>query len=187
MPITSILTNFTLGSWKDFDVELSLIGSTEMKWELFSRVSHFLHNSWTNRRCECKCELTLTEHFKVLVTFGTSFFTKRLKDFNVQNPRNLAWCSLNVDAILMNITFDTILFLFLIWIFKVCLALSRIVQFVILKDLGLSLPWKYPRSTVHKYYLSIKYLFQYQYLHWWPHQCKRSLCLIYNVNFALQC
>ena len=39
-----------------------------------------------------------------------------------------------------------------------CLVLSKIDHFVILKDLGLSLPWKYPRSTVHNYYLSIKCL-----------------------------
>ena len=30
LPIMSILTNCTLGSWKDFDVDLSLIGSEEM-------------------------------------------------------------------------------------------------------------------------------------------------------------
>ena len=33
VPITSILTDFTQGSWKDFDVDLSLIGSTEMIWK----------------------------------------------------------------------------------------------------------------------------------------------------------
>ena len=32
-PIMSILTNFTLRSWKDFDVGLSLIGSKEMIWK----------------------------------------------------------------------------------------------------------------------------------------------------------
>ena len=33
VPITSVLTNCTLGSWKDFDVDLSLIGSNEMIWK----------------------------------------------------------------------------------------------------------------------------------------------------------
>ena len=32
MPITSTLTDFTLGSWKYFDVSFSLIGSKEMEW-----------------------------------------------------------------------------------------------------------------------------------------------------------
>ena len=32
VPITSILSDFTLGSWKDFDVGLSLIGSKEIIW-----------------------------------------------------------------------------------------------------------------------------------------------------------
>ena len=34
VPITSILTNYTLGSWKDFDVDLSLIGSKEIIWKI---------------------------------------------------------------------------------------------------------------------------------------------------------
>ena len=33
VPITSILTNCTLGSWKDFDVDFSVIGSKEMIWK----------------------------------------------------------------------------------------------------------------------------------------------------------
>ena len=33
VPITSILTNHTLGSWRGFDVNLSLIGSKEMIWK----------------------------------------------------------------------------------------------------------------------------------------------------------
>ena len=32
-PITSILTNCTLGPWKDFDIDLWLIGSKEMIWK----------------------------------------------------------------------------------------------------------------------------------------------------------
>ena len=32
VPITSILTDFALASWEDFDVGLSLIGSEEMIW-----------------------------------------------------------------------------------------------------------------------------------------------------------
>ena len=35
VPITSILANYTLGSWKDFDVNLSLIGSKDMIWKTF--------------------------------------------------------------------------------------------------------------------------------------------------------
>ena len=33
VPITPVLTNCTLGAWKDFDVDLSLIGSEEMIWK----------------------------------------------------------------------------------------------------------------------------------------------------------
>ena len=38
VPITSVLTNFTLGSWKHFGVGLSLIGSKEIIWKHLSSV-----------------------------------------------------------------------------------------------------------------------------------------------------
>ena len=44
VPITAILTDFTLGSWKDFDVGLLLIGSKEMIW-----ITCFVMS--LNRRC----------------------------------------------------------------------------------------------------------------------------------------
>ena len=44
VPITSILTNCTLGSWQDFDFNLSLIDSKEMIWKtcfVFEKTSDF--------------------------------------------------------------------------------------------------------------------------------------------------
>ena len=43
VPITSILTNCTLGSWKDFDVDLSLIGSKEVIWKTCYDTLIFVH------------------------------------------------------------------------------------------------------------------------------------------------
>ena len=44
VPITSILTNCVLGSWKDFDVDILLIGSKEMIWKTcFADQVNFYH------------------------------------------------------------------------------------------------------------------------------------------------
>ena len=44
VPITSILADCTLGSWKDFDINLSLIGSKEMIWKTCydRRINYYL-------------------------------------------------------------------------------------------------------------------------------------------------
>ena len=47
VPITSIFTDFTLGSWKDFDEGLSLISSWEMTWKTcFGGFSHWEIPDW---------------------------------------------------------------------------------------------------------------------------------------------
>ena len=56
VPITSIFTDFTLGSWEDFDVGLTLIGSKEIMWITFFAKFTFerKRNQTTNLNCSSR-------------------------------------------------------------------------------------------------------------------------------------
>ena len=69
VPITWILTNFTLGSWKDFDVDLSLIGSKEMIWKTCFETCQI-------RRLKSAVLVTLSTIGKTVTWFKQSLYSK---------------------------------------------------------------------------------------------------------------
>ena len=97
LPITSIFTEFTLGSWKDFDVGLSLIGSKEMIWKTsFGGIcntppsSHILR--WT--KCSCIISTLLKLNMKMIITFkqvhcNLQYFTKVMICLHVEEHSTL--------------------------------------------------------------------------------------------------
>ena len=62
VPITSILTNCTLDSWKDFDVDLSLIASKEITWK-----TCFASNRNSNLKIELNCVIWSLVKFLMIV------------------------------------------------------------------------------------------------------------------------
>ena len=77
--ITSVLTNCTLGSWKDIDVNLSLIGYKEMIWKTcFDSSWRFSTQFWVTPTSDdlnnCRRIFSKLELLETRLTFSHLFF-----------------------------------------------------------------------------------------------------------------
>ena len=90
VPTTSVLTNFTLGSWKDFDVGLSLIGSKELTWKTsfdstqrwyqLRKFSEFAEKDFQKPSCVSAAPLFFPNHLAALTISCEGSVNKQIKE-----------------------------------------------------------------------------------------------------------